>query len=275
MTSTKTSLTYSSRYRRDQLHKIKKELKEAIEEVKVYQKNVTDQDYIPQTQPLLQFKRSVNQYVERAVIQERADRRDRRRYRKNSVLTSESSATIPTQSTQPSDYQTPVPESPLTSLEPSIAEPAIEIQHEEEEASPTVSASPIIEHVNNTPEERAASELPITPLSPTQISPLRLTPNRPKPIPLASPPANTPPPSISEPSIKPAEEARQAPHIIPPTHRDEKGFLDKFFEDQTSTDEQARDAGSSIWKATGAFGGNVPRSRRQRQRRRSRSPQGF
>jgi hypothetical protein len=274
ITSTKTSLIYSSRYRRDQLHKIKKELKEVIEEVEVYQNNVTDQDYIQQTQPLLQFKRSVNQYVERAVVQERADRRDRRRYRRNSVLTSESSATIPTQSTQPSDHHTLVPGSPSTSPETSIAKPAIEIQPEEEEASPPVSALPIIEHANNTLEERAASRLPITPLRLTQISPLRLTPNRTKPIPPSSPPPNTSPPRISEPSIKPAEEARGTPRIIPLIHRDGKGFLDKFFEDQTSTDEQARDAGSSIWKATGAFGGNVPRSRRQRQRR-SRSPQGL
>jgi hypothetical protein len=277
ITSTRTLLIYCSRNRRAQQDKIEMDVDEAIVEVGVHQKNIKNQSFIPQTQPLLQFKRSVNQYVDRVVLQERTNRRESRRYRRSSVLTSESSATTPTQSTQPSDHRTPAPESPPTSPEPSIVEPAVDIQSEKEDVSLPVLASPIIEHANNTIKERASSRPHITPLRLTQILPLRPTqPTCPSLMPLSRPPPNTHQYHVSEPSIEPADEAIDNPPTnLATQERNDNGFQDGTFQEETSTDEQARDAGNSKWRATGAFGGNMPSSLRERQRQRSQSPQNF
>lgn len=242
------------------------DLEEAVVEVGVHQKNMNDQSFTPEKQPLLQLERSINQYVDRVVVQDKADRRARRRYPRSSVLMSDTSATTPTQSTQPSDDPRQAPESPPTSPEPSIARsPTIKTQPEEDKTSPIIPASPVIEQTEHTTQQYA---YPIH-----GFRPLRLTPIEPKQIPSSGPPPNTSLSHLPEPGVPPADEVRGTLHVDPVTlGEDEDDPEDGRSEEEIPTEKQAKGLKPSIWRnTTGVFEGDMPKGLRIR-RQESRSP---
>ncbi|OWY54659.1 hypothetical protein AALT_g11579 [Alternaria alternata] len=253
------------RSRRAQQKKIKMDLEEAVVEVGIHQKNMNDQSFTPETQPLLRLQRSINQYVDRVVVQDKADRRARRRYPRSSVLMSDSSATTPTQSTQPSDDPRQAPESPPTSPESSVARsPTVEIQPEEDKPSPTIPVSPVIEQTDHTTPQHAC---PIH-----GFQPLRLTPIEPKQIPSSRPPPDTPLSHLPEPDVPPADEVRGILHVDPVTLGEDEVDPEDGMSGEEIPTEQATGSKPSIWKnTTGVFEGDMPKSLRIR-RQESRSP---
>ena len=248
----RTLLISYSRSRRAQQKKIKMDLEEAVVEVGIHQKNMNDQSFTPEKQPLLQLERSINQYVDRVVVQDKADRRARRRYPRSSVLMSDSSATTPTQSTQPSDHPRQTPESPPTSPEPSIARsPSVEVQPAESKPSPTI---PVL-------------------CSLRKFQPLRLTPIKLKQMTSSGPSPDTPLSQLPEPDVPPADEVRWIMHVDPKIlGQDEDDSEDGMPEEDVPAEEQATRSKPSIWRnTTGVFEGDMPKSLRIR-RQESRSP---
>lgn len=227
-------------------------MQEAVVEVGIHQRNIKDQAFTPETQPLLQLKKSVDQYVDRVVVQDRSDRRARRRDCRSSVLMSESSATTPTQSTQPLDHPRQAPDSLPTSPEPSIARsPSVEVQPAESKPSPTI---PVL-------------------CSLRKFQPLRLTPIEPKQMPSSGPPPDTPLSHLPKPDVPPADEVRWIMHVDPKIlGQDEYDSEDGMSEEDVPAEEQATGSKPSIWKnTTGVFEGDMPNSLRIR-RQESRSP---
>lgn len=248
----KASLIRRSHNRRTQRHKIDSRLDEGINQVRAYEEKNIDHDLVPQEEPLLQFQRSVNRFVDQIVFQEKSDRKARRMQDSSSVLTSESSATTPTQSTQSSDDPRKAPESPPTSPEPSIARgPTVEIQPEENKPSPTI---PVL-------------------CSLRKFQPLRLTPIKHKQAPPSGPPTDTRLSHLSDPDVPPADEVRWIMHVDPKIlGQDEDDSEDGMSDEDVPAEEQATGSKPSIWRnTTGIFEGDMPKSLRM-QRQGSRSP---
>lgn len=291
-------------------------LKEASERVKVYQKQTKDDEVIQQKLQLQQFSKSVNRYVHRVLPADKAGRRPprpsrpsshgSRRHRHNSFLTSQSTVTTSTESTQPSHRQTPTPESPPTSLEPSTAESAIELQPDKEEAISILnfcqrcSGTCTNIEVHNTsirqpspdPRSHTMGYIPNTTPGPFSMQTNEATgssassrpwmsreyqtqPSSSEEIPASDSYPNTHQRHPPQPSVEPANEAREIPHIdLATPEGDEDDFQDGAPEQESSTEKQATGSKSSIWKATGGFEGDMPKDLRKR-RQRSRSPQDF
>jgi hypothetical protein len=287
-----------SQNRRTQRHKIDSRLHEGINRIRAYKEKNIDHDLVPQEEPLLQFQRSVNRFVDQTVFQERSDRKARRTQDDSSVLTSQSTATTRTRSTQPSPLQSLAPESPPTSPEPSIARgPLIELQREE---NGTISIHNFCPECLGTCTDIEAHYTFIWPLTlgprpqvigrypPTQSSEAKeiRTPSRPQSQPTSQrqpSSANSTPESRSctdsrqnrpsKPSVEPAEEDTETSYVDPVTlEEDQDDPEDEISEEDVPAEEQATGSKPSIWRnTTGVFEGDIPKSLRIR-RQESRSP---
>ncbi|CAG5158502.1 uncharacterized protein ALTATR162_LOCUS5112 [Alternaria atra] len=292
--------------RRTQRHKIDTRLKEVVKEIKVYKAKDIDQNLVPQREPLLQFQRSVDRYVDHIVFQDRSDRRARRVHGNSSVVTSRSITTTRTESTQPSAIPSLAPESPPTSPEPSIADPDIEIQPDKEEAisilnscqrcsgtcTKTEDHNTSIRQPPPDPRSHTMGYIPSTTPGPFSMQANEITgssassrpwmsrvyqtlPSSSEEIPASDSDPNTHQLHPPQPGVEPADEAREIPHIdLATPEGDEDDFQDGAPEESTSTEEEARGSRTNIWKATGGFEGDMPKGLRIR-RQRSRSPQDF
>ncbi|CAN9137474.1 unnamed protein product [Alternaria alternata] len=284
------------RSRRAQQKKIEMDMEEAVEEVGNHQKNMNDQSFTPEKQPLLQLQRSINQYVDRVVVQDKADRRARRRYCRSSVLMSESSATTPTQSTQPSDDPRQAPESPPTSPEPFIANTQIiEIQPEAEETNSILNfcqrcsgTCTNTEAHNTSIRSSTPDPLPRTAwhYSPTQSSEAKRTrtPSRPQSQPTSQTQPSSANPMLAsrlrtdsrqdyppKPSAEPVQEDSETSHVDPVTlGDDEDDPEDGISEEDVSAEEQATGSKPSMWKAVSGQEGDMPRALRILRENRSR-----
>lgn len=269
-----------SRKRHAQRSKIKAVLKEAFKELAVHEKNIKDPDFAPQTKPLRQFRNTVFQYVNDVVVQDKIDRRARRSDQGSSFITSQSTATTPAQSTQSSHHQASAPESPPTSPEPhnspqryvpsewgshiDLPIPPVIIPPHLKPFKPLKPVQPLKPINNGTKgrvcscpirqQTRRSSKTPSPPLNPRR----EMDKNNP-----------------TEPSTQPVREDSTGTNVQPVIHEEnEEDSQDETSEEGDPTNEQARKAGPSIWQATGAFEGDMPRGLSIR-RQRSQSPQDF
>ena len=278
-----------SRKRHAQRSKIKAVLKEAIKEVAVHEKKIKDPDFVPQTKSLRQFGNSVSQYVTNVVVQEKVDRRVRRSDQGSSSITSRSTATTPTQSTHSSYHQASAPESPPTSPEPTEEDPrikeyeeAVEILREFDRKRCNDTGAHTISNSHTPTEAASLTSLVVPPIvHPPPPKPERKIrrgrasscpqPNRIRlssqsPVPHKHRPA--------EPDVYVLEDAHARTYINPIIQEEDEDDLQNETEERSSSEEPARNVGPSIWQATGAFEGDMPRGLRIR-RQRSRSPQDF
>jgi len=260
-------------------------LREASIKVSTFEKQNQRTKPAEQTTQILAFSESVTQYVDRILPLDKdgnrpprsspRSRKGSRSPRHDSSQTSQSTATIRTQSTQPLYQGASAAISPPTSPEPQnspqgyvpsewgshldLPIPA-EIMHLER-FKPLRLKEPL-KPINNRTKGRAGPG-PVT--QQTRLS--------------SQPPKS---PSIphykidkrdtAEPSTQPTKEANTRARVEPVIQEE---FVDDA-EDGTSEEEgppmeQTRKAGPSIWQATGAFGGDMPRGLRIR-RQRSQSP---
>jgi hypothetical protein len=277
--------TYS-RKRRAQRRKIKGDLKEAIKEVTLHEETIKDSDFVPQTKTLLRFGNSVNQYVNDVVVQERIDRSTRRSNRGSSLPSSQSTATTPTRSTQSSHNQTSAPESPPTSPEPTHVDLPSEPRIDEEATTSilnycercsgtcinTVAHNTSVQHVPS--EATSHTSMVVPPVA--SVAPLKPASNRRR---ACSCPQSRRARLSSQSPTPPSNPRRDnrnypaEPSIHPAINEEEEGNnSDGTSEEEYPRHEQAREAGPSIWQATGAFGGHEPRGLRQLRRQRNGSP---
>ena len=205
---------------------------------------------------------------------------------------SQSTATTPTLSTQSSNNQRSAPESPPTSPESTDEEPDTQEYKEAMEL--------IREHARKWTHMRDNARIHITPIPhlPTEAA---------SQTSLVVPPVVPPPPPKPERKIRrerasscpqpsrtrlssqspmphrhrPAEPDAHAPndtnartYINPIIQEEDEDDLQDETEERSSSEEPAMNVGPSIWQATGAFEGDVPKGLRIR-RQRSRSPQDF
>jgi hypothetical protein len=270
--------------------------------VSAYEKQSQGANLAEQTTQLLAFSDSVNRYVDRILPPDnagnrppRSPRRPRkgsRSHRHDSSLTSQSIATTPTHSTQSSIHQTQVQDSPPTSPEPTHGEPPSEPQVDEEApisilnycerclgtCVDTAAHDTSVQYVPS--EATSHTSVVVPPVA--SVAPLKLASNKRRacscpqsrrnrlssqsPVP-PTPPSNPRCDNIqyrTEPSIHP---------VI--NEEDEQDISDRTSEEEYPRHEQAREAGPSIWQATGAFGEREPKGLRERRRQRSGSPQDF
>ena len=78
--------------------------------------------------------------------------------------------------------------------------------------------------------------------------------------------------SPAEPDVHLPNDANTRTYINPTIHEEDEDDLQNETEEPSSSEEPAMNVGPSIWQATGAFEGDIPRGLRVR-RQRSRSPQ--
>jgi hypothetical protein len=279
-----------------QRHKIDSRLYEGIDRVRAYEEKNIDHNLVPQEKTLLQFQRSVDRFVDQIVCQEKFDRKARRMQDSSSVLTSDSSATTPTQSTQPSDDPRQAPESPPTSPEPSIANtPIIEIQPEAEQTNSMLNFCERCSGTCTNTEAHKTSIRPSTPdplpqtvwhYSPTQPSEAKRirTPSRPQSQPTSQTQPNSANPMPAsrlrtdsrqnyppKPSAEPVEEDSETSHADPVTlGEDEDDPEDGISEEGVSAKEQATGSKPSMWKAVSGQEGDMPRALRILRENRSR-----
>jgi len=266
-------------------------LREASIKVSTYEKQNQRTQPAEQTTQLLAFSESVTRYVDRILPEDKDGNRPPRsspRSRKGSSSprhdsshTSQSTATIRTQSTQPSYQGASAVESPPTSPEPQSSPQGyvpseggshmnlpipIHLIHLErfkplrlkEPLRPVQPLKPINNRTKGkagpdpvTQQTRLSSQTPLSPLKPRR----EMHESNP-----------------TEPSTQPIKDISARTHFQPVTVEEiEEDSQDEASEDGEPTHEQARKAGPSIWQATGAFGGDMPRGLRIR-RQRSRSP---
>ncbi|KAH8642439.1 hypothetical protein IG631_05381 [Alternaria alternata] len=273
-----------------QRHKIDNRLVEGIDRIRAYEEKNIDLDLVPQEKTLLQFQRSIDRFVDQIVFQEKSDRKARRMQDSSSVLTSDSSATTPTQSTQPSDDPRQAPESPPTSPEPSIANtPIIEIQPEAEQTNSILN---FCERCSGTCTNTESHNTSIRPSTPdplpqkfwhyfsTQSSEAKRTrtPSCPQSQPMSqTQPSSAHPMTASrlrtdsrqnyppKPSAEPVEEDSETPHVDPATLGE-----DGISEEGVSAKEQATGSKPSMWKAVSGQEGDMPRALRILRENRSR-----
>ncbi|CAN9174367.1 unnamed protein product [Alternaria alternata] len=282
--------------RRMQRHKIDNRLYEGIDRVRAYEEKNIDHDLVPQEKTLLQFQRSVDRFVDQIVFQEKSDRKARRTQDSSSVLTSDSSATTPTQSTQPSDDPRQAPESPPTSPEPSIANtPIIEIQPEAEQTNSILNFCERCSGTCTNTEAHNTSIRPSTPdplpqtvwhYSSTQSSEAKRirTSSRPQSQPTSQTQPSSPNPMPAsrlrtdsrqnyppKPSAEPVEEDSETSHVDPVTlGEDEDDPEDGISEEGVSAKEQVTGSKPSMWKAVSGQEGDMPRALRILRENRSR-----
>ncbi|CAN9198563.1 unnamed protein product [Alternaria alternata] len=283
-------------------------LQEAQNKVLAYTNQSQDYGVIQQMEQLREFSESVNRYVDRVLPVDRTGNRPPRpsrrprvgsgRYRNDSSVTSQTTATVSTTSTQPSHHRNPVPQSPPTSPEPSIAGSSIvETQPEEEE---TTSILNLCQKCSGTCINTKAHNTSIRPPTPgprTYIAyaPVQGYDARDTRIPSHSQsssrsqrqsdsanetPASRPRPNSLQryppkPSVEPADEERPTLDNDRASSREnQNGPKDEIAGENVPTEEQATGSKSSIWRGIGAFQGDMPKGLRIR-RQRSRSPQDF
>jgi len=260
-----------------------------VKELEVHQENVKDPVYVLRTEPLLQFQGAVNRYVDHVYYQERSDRRAYRSQRGSSLPSSQSTATTPTRSTQSSNNQGSAPESPPTSPEPTDEDPdtqeyeeAMELLRELARKCYNNTGVHIISNSYTPTEAASQTSLVVPPIVPPpppkterKIRRERASscpqPNRTRlssqsPMPHKRSPA--------EQDVNTAEDANARTYINPIIQEEDEDDLQDETEERSSSEKPYMNVGPSIWQATGAFEGDIPRGLRIR-RQRSRSPQDF
>ncbi|KAI4607468.1 hypothetical protein J4E80_009581 [Alternaria sp. BMP 0032] len=260
-------------------------LREASIKVSTFEKQNQRTKPAEQTTQLLAFSESVTKYVDRILPLDKDGNRPPRSSphsrkgssspRHDSSQTSQSTATIRTQSTQPSYQGASAAESPPTSPEPQSSPqgyvpsewgPHMDLsiltdRMHLERFKPlrlTEPLKPINDRTKGktgsgpvTQQTRSSSKTLLSPLNPRR----EMGESNP-----------------TEPSTQPIKDISASTHFQPVTVEEiEEDSKDEASEDGEPTHEQARKAGPSIWQATGAFGGDMPRGLRIR-RQRSRSP---
>lgn len=224
---TNLSLTQSSRYCRKERHKIDKELKEATDEISVYQKQNKDPNVVRETKILSQFQKSVERYVEDVLPQKNTGRRPRRLQGGSSVVTSGSTSTTHTQSSESSHPKIVASESPPTTSETTSIYMIEKMQPDKVEAAIT------LKHCKNCPGTCILDLIQKIPTSNSQRKPEK-GPH-------------------SDPVSKQGREDNA-----------QDGTLEERF---YGSDEQAGEEGPSVWQPTGAFEGTRPRGLRRRRGR--------
>jgi len=212
----------------------------------------------------------------------------------SSSLTSQSTTTTTTttqtQSTQPSYQESSTPESPPTSPKPAKEEDpciqeydeAMELLRELARKSCNKTGVHIISN-SHIPTEAASQPslvvLPVVPPPPPKPErntrrerasscpqPSRKRASSQSPVPHRHHPAEL--------DIRAPDDANARTYINPVIREEDEDDLQDETEERSSSEEPARNVGPSIWQATGAFEGDVPRGLRIR-RQRSQSPQDF
>lgn len=224
---TNLSLTQSSRYCRKERHKIDKELKEATDEISVYQKQNKNPNVVRETKVLSQFQKSVERYVEDVLPQKNTGRRPRRLQGGSSVVTSGSTSTTHTQSSESSHPKIVASESPPTTSETTSIYMIEKMQPDKEEAAIT------LKHCKNCPGTCILDLIQKIPTSNSQRKPEKAP--------------------HSDPVSKQGREDNA-----------QDGTLEERF---YGSDEQAGEEGPSVWQPTGAFEGTRPRGLRRRRGR--------
>jgi len=284
---------YFSRNRHSQRRDIETELHEAVKEFAVHRDKTKSFDANLIREPLLQFQELVYEYDDRVTFQERYERRAYRSQRSSTLPSSESTATTPPRSTQSSNNRTLAPESPPTSPEPTHVDLPIEILLPKKAPTSILNYCPECQgtctkaEAHNTSLQHAPSEAASQPslVVPPVVSPPPPKPERNTRGRAASCPqpnrtrlsSQSPMPHRHHPAeldIHAPDDANARTYINPIIQEEDEDGLQDETEERSSLEEPAMNVGPSIWQATGAFEGDIPRDLRIR-RQRSRSPQDF